>query len=675
MRWIVRSVMALVLLVFLAAGSVFLIPAEKIAGLAVSKFNALTGRELVLSGSVRPSIWPQLGVKTGPVSLSNADWSDQGPMLQAEGLAISVDLAALIGGEVKITGIEAIAPRILLERSAKGQENWVFGGSSGGEVTTATPGVGKPFTMDKAIFSGGALTFIDHKAGTRVELTQIEAAVTIPDYVGRAQMDMAAVMNGQAFKAAMTVGAFQKFLDGRVVPMDLVLTAGKADLAFSGRAGHAPLEAEGDLTADMGDLAAVAALAGAAAPKLPEGMGARDVQVKGKLTVTSKGSLHLRGGAVGLDGNSFAMDADLTTAGERPKLSATVTAGALDLAGLSGGEGGGSSGGAKADGWPRDPIDVSGLGVLDAAVSLTADSLDMGMIKLGATQMLVTIERGRAVFDIRKTRAYEGVISGNFVVNGRKGLSVGGDLSFAGMALQPMLMDFGGYQRLVGTGDLRLKFLGVGNSVDAIMQGLEGSGSIALTKGEILGLDIPGMLRRLDTSYVGEGQKTIFDSMAGSFVINTGVLRNDDLVLRSPYITAQGAGVVGLGARNLEYRVKATAMADDTGAGGLTAPLLIKGPWANPKFSLDLEALAQERLDLEKAKLEAELQLKADALKAEAQARADALEAEARAKLQSELGVVQQDGESLEDAARRRASEALEAEARKALEGILNGSN
>ena len=87
------------------------------------------------SGSVRPSIWPQLGVKTGPVSLSNADWSDQGPMLQAEGLAISVDLAALIGGEVKITGIEAIAPRILLERSAKGQENWVFGGSNGGDVT------------------------------------------------------------------------------------------------------------------------------------------------------------------------------------------------------------------------------------------------------------------------------------------------------------------------------------------------------------------------------------------------------------------------------------------------------------------------------------------------------------------------------------------------------------
>ena len=675
MRWIIRSVMALALLVVLGAGAVFLIPAEKIAGLAVSKFNALTGRELVLSGSVRPSFWPQLGVKTGPVSISNADWSDEGPMVQAEGLAISVDMAALMAGEVKITAIEAIGAKIVLERSAKGQENWVFGGSNGGAVTTDTPGVGQPFTIDKAVFSDGSLTFIDHKTGARTALSQINATVAIPDYLGASQMDLAAVMNGQAFTAAMTVGAFQKFIDGRVVPVDLTLRAGAADLAFKGRAGHAPLEAQGDLTASLSDLAAIAALAGAQAPGLPEGMGARDVQLKGALTVTAKGSLHLRGGSVVLDGNSFGMDADLTTSGDRPKLSATVTAAALNLAGLSGGQGGGTGGGAQAQGWPRDPIDVSSLGALDAEVALSADSLDLGLVKLGATRMMVTIDRARAVFDLRKVAAYNGVISGNFVVNGRKGLSVGGDLSFADMALQPLLADFGGYQRLVGTGDLRVKFLGIGNSVDAIMQGLEGSGSLALSKGEILGLDIAGMLRTLDTSYVGEGQKTIFDSLAGSFTINNGVLRNDDLALQSPYLTARGAGDVGLGARNLEYRIKATAMADDAGTGGLTAPLLIKGPWADPQFSLDLESLAQERLDLEKDKIEAELQAKADELKAQAQAKADALEAEARAKLESELGVVQQDGETLEDAAKRRAGDALEDEARRALEAILNGTN
>ncbi|OYU39384.1 MAG: AsmA family protein [Pseudorhodobacter sp. PARRP1] len=664
MRWIIRSAIALVLLVIVLAGSVFLIPAEKVAGIAVAKFNALTGRVLTISGAVRPTIWPQLGVTTGPISVSNAEWSQEGPMVQAEGLSIALDMAALIAGNVKITGIEAINPRIVLERSAKGAENWVFGGGgAGGTVSAQTPGVGQPFTLDKAQVSGGAVVFADHRAGVRYELSGIEATAAIPDYTGPATLDMAAVMNGQSFRLTGNVGQFQDFLDGALVAADLNLTAGDAAATFNGKLSTAP-EAAGDLTADLADLAAVSALAGMAAPKLPSGLGAKAVKVAGSLTLTTAGSLHLRGGDVVLDGNRLSMDADLTTAGARPKLSAKVVAGALDLAGVSGGQGGGSGGGAQAAGWPKDKIDVSALAAMDAVVSLAADSLDLGMVKFGPSQIVLTNDRSRLVTELRKVSAYEGVISGQFVVNGRKGLSVGGDLSFAGMALQPLLADFGGYQRLIGTGDMRVKFLGSGASVDAIMQGLSGSGSLALSNGEILGLDIAGMLRTLDTSYVGAGQKTIFDSLGGSFTIAGGVLRNDDLVLKSPYITATGAGDVGLGARNLEYRIKATALADDTGAGGLTAPLLIKGSWANPKFSLDLQALADEKLAEQKAALEAQ----AEAKRAE-------LEAQAKAKLEDELGVVQQDGESLEDAARRRMNEAMDQEAQRALQKLLGGGN
>ncbi len=663
MRWIIRSVIALVLLVIVLAGAVFLIPAEKVAGIAVAKFNALTGRELVISGSVRPTIWPQLGVTTGPISISNAEWSKEGPMVQAEGLSISLDLAALIAGDVKITGVEAINPKIVLERSKTGAENWVFGGDAGGTVSEATPGVAQPFTLDRASVSGGTLVFADHAAGVRYEVSGIAATAAIPRYTGPATLDMAAVMNGQSFSLTGEVGAFQDFLDGKLVDSDLKLVAGAAEVGFKGSAGLGP-EAKGELSADLGDLAAVSALAAMAAPRLPAGLGALDVRVSGAVTLTTAGSVHLRSGAMVLDGNKLAVDADLVTAGERAKLSAKVVAGSLDLAGVSGGQGGGESGGVQAAGWPADKIDVSGLSGLDAVVALTADSVDLGMVKFGASQIVLTNDRSRLVAELRKVSAYEGVISGQFVVNGRKGLSVGGDLSFAGMALQPMLADFGGYERLVGTGDMRVKFLGSGASVDAIMRSMSGSGSLALSNGEILGLDIGGMLRTLDTSYVGEGQKTIFDSLAGSFTMAGGVLHNEDLVLKSPYITARGVGDVGLGARNLEYRIKATALADDTGAGGLTAPLLIKGSWANPKFSLDLQALADEKLAEQKAALEAQ----AEAKRAE-------LEAQAKAKLESELGVVQQDGESLEDAAKRRMNEAVDAEAQKALQKLLGGGN
>ena len=659
MRWVVRLAFALVALVILGAGLVFLIPAEKIAGLAVGKFKDMTGRELVIAGSIRPTVWPVLGVKTGAVQMANAEWSDEGPMFQAEALEIAVDMAALLGGEVKVTAVEAVGLRLVLERAKDGRENWVFGGGgAAGNVTANSPGVGAPFTLGRAVVSDGVATFIDHKAGTRQELTGISLTTAIPDFDGPVDLSLSASCNGQAFEAQAKIGAFRDFLDGKVVPLGLTLTAGKADIGFNGRAGWNPLAAEGDVVADLATLAEVAALAGAAAPALPQDLGAGGVSVKGALTLTDAGSAHLRGGTVTLDDTVLATDADWTMGEARPKLSAKVLAGALNLRGLTGsaGQGGGNGGGAATPGWPKDRIDVSGLGALDASIALTAESVDLGLMKLGETRLAVTIDRARAVFDIRRIAAYDGTLSGQFVVNGRKGLSVGGDLGFADMALQPLLMDFAGYDRLLGKGDLRLKFLGIGNSLDEIMQGLEGSGSFALGKGELRGLDVAGMLRTLDTGYVGEGQKTIFDSVGGSFTVNQGVLEN-------AFATLKGAGKVGLGARNLNYRLKATAMLDDQG-GGITAPLLIKGPWADPQFSLDLEALANEQLAEEKA-----------ALEAAAKAKAAELEAEAKAKLEEELGVVVQDGESLEDALQRRGEEVITDEAAKALEKLLGGGN
>lgn len=664
MRWIFRLLGAVVVLAVLAVAAVFLLPAEKIAGVALGKLEALTGRKVTLEGSVRPSVWPVLGVETGPVSMANADWSDEGPMFRADALEIGVDLAALIGGEVKITKIAATGPKLVLERAKDGRENWVFGGSNGGTVTTDTPGVGQPFTLDKGVITGGALTFLDHGTDQRFDLTDMDMTLAVPEYEGKATVEMTAVRDGQAFALNAEIGAFRSFLDGRLGALRADWSAGKATAEFDGRAGWNPMVAEGTLKADLGALAEVSALAGVPAPTLPKGLGAGGVAVAGQVTLTEAGSVHLRKGKVTLDGAPLAVEADLTTAGDRPKLSAQVTAGALDLSGMAGGAGGGAGGGAKAAGWPTDRIDASSLGALDAEVALTADSLDLGLARFGAVQAMVTIDRARAVFDLRRATGYDGTIAGQFVVNARKGLSVGGDLSFAGLQLQPLLQDFGGYDRLIGTGDLRVTFLGSGGSVDAIMHSLEGEGSLSLTKGELRGLDVAGMLRTLDTGYVGEGQKTIFDSVAGSFVMRGGDLFNEDLALLSPYVTASGQGRVGLGARDLEYRIKATALADDQGQGGLTAPLLISGTWAKPKFALDLEALAQERLDEQKAKLEAE-----------AEAKAAELRAKAKEKLKDELGIEQLPDESLEDAARRKLNEAVSDEAQKALEDLLGGGN
>lgn len=665
MRWVVRALGAIVLLALLAVGLLALIPAEAVASRAAAEFQRLTGRALVIEGEVSPRFWPVLGVTTGPVTIANADWSDEGPMLRADSLAIEINAASLLGGEVQILGLRAQRPEIVLERAADGRENWVFGGGgSGGEVSAATPGVGSAYTLTEGLIEGGSLRFIDHGTGARVALDAVEARLAIPDFTGPVTLQASAMMAGQAVSLTAEAGVFSAFTEGRIVPVTLEAQIGGSSLAFQGRAGWNPLAAEGALTADLADLSAVAALAGAGAPNLPAGLGADSLSVAGQLTLDGSGAAFLRGATIRADGNEIAGDLDIAPGADRPKLTASLRTGALSLAGLSGGQGGGAGGGMEAEGWPQDRIDVSALGAMDAEVALVAGSVDLGLVRFGETRVMLGIDRARAVFDIRQLAAYGGSVTGQFVVNGRGGLSVGGDLALKGIDMQALMLDVSGWDRLISRGNLTLKFLGVGDSVDQIMQGLKGEGSLSLGQGELKGLDIGGMLRTLDPGYVGEGQKTIFDGIAGSFTIAGGVLSNSDLKLTAPYLTATGAGAIGLGARNLDYRLRPTALADAEGAGGIMVPLLITGPWASPSFKLDLESLAREKMEAE-AKA-AEERLKAEAAEAEARAKA-----ELEAKLQEELGVEAAPGESLEDAIRRRAEEALQDEAGKLLEGIL----
>lgn len=668
MRWIVRVGVTLAVLLVLGLGLSAMVPAERVAQAVSSQFEAMTGRKMQLQGEVSPRLWPSLGISTGPVSIANADWaeSDQ-PLFQAQGLSIDVNFGALFGGEVKILGLAADRPEINLERNAEGEANWVFAaGTGGGAGSVPAPATG--FTLDDGTISGGVIRYVDRQSGREIALDAVDATLAIPDFSGPFTLTARGLSGGQAVALELTGGVFSAFALGRVVPVTATLTAGGTKLGFDGRGGYAPVVAEGALVADLADLPALGALTGSDLSRPQPGLGHDRLRIAGTLTLDGTGAAFLRGAEIVMDANQLKGDLDLLPGDARPLLKGTLVAGPIVLAtGPEGEMGGGQAGGMEAAGWPEGEIDVSALGTLDAEVALSAPSIDLGVLKLGQTRALVTVDRARAVIDIREMQAYNGQVSGDFVVNGRGGLSVGGRLAFAGLQTQPLLTDLAGWDRLVSTADAELEFLGVGNSVDAIMKSLEGKGALELGRGELRGLDIAGMLRTLDPGFVGEGQKTAFDGLAGTFTIAGGVLTNNDLKLVAPHVTASGSGELGLGERRLDYRLRPTALAAEDGTGGVMVPLLITGPWADPSFRLDLESIARE-------KMEAEAKAVAERLEQEAKAAEAAARAELEQRLREELGVEVAPDQSLGDAARDAATQALEDQAVRALEEILNGN-
>lgn len=651
--------MLIVLLVCLA----LLIPSQKVADVAASQFFKTTGRVLRIKGDVSPTVWPVLGVKTGQVQIANADWSREGPMLLAQGLSIGVDVASLFAGDIKITKIEAIRPTIILERGKDGVGNWEIvpdpaTASAGQTSQTATHT--RLITLDYGTIDNGSVLFVDHASGLRLDIRRINAEARLPDFAGPALLSLSGEKDGVPVTLDGRIATFDAFSAGNISDVTLTARIGGSQIAFDGRIGTAPLVAEGALTADLADMAALAGLAGQTAPALPQGLGAKLRKVSGNVTLEKSGTVHLRGGTIQLDTNTFTGDMDLTYGSARPNLTAKLSSGDLDFSALANGNGTSPANtGTAAAGWSRDLIDVGGLQALDATLALSANTIDFGTAKLNRTRLQITLDNARMVVKALELQAYGGNTTGNFVINGRGGLSVGGDLRMNGIAMQPLLQDVAAYDRLIGTGDVSLKFLGVGNRMSDIMSSLSGAGTLRFGKGELRGLDLVGMLRSLDIGFVGEGQKTIFNAITGSFTLQDGVLRNNDLQFSAPYVAATGSGRVGIGTRDLDYRLVATALAQTDGTGGVTVPLLISGPWTQPKFRLDLKALIDQNLAEEK-----------ELLKKKARAE----EVRAKAKLEKELGIQRQNGERLEDAAKRRAQEALEDEAARALRKLFGGN-
>lgn len=630
MRWIFRIVGAFVALLFLALGAFLLIPAERIAQIASDRITAATGRTVSISGEVRPTLWPDLGVTIEGLRIENPTWAGDTPMIDAASVTVGVAWSGLFSGDIQVKRAVLDGASIMLVRAADGRVSWDMEGDTGdGDAGDGTP-VAVRVGFQEATVRDARVRYLDRDGGADWEVAHLDATVRTPEAGGAVDLEGRAEVNGVPLSLDAVIDGVTELLAGEVRPVVASLQWDGGSVAFDGTLGlDATAEGAVDLSAE--DLGPLAAIGGATMPDLPHGLGRDRIGVTGDVRAAREGSFHLRDGVVRLDDTVLNVAADLVPGEDRPMLRGTITGGEIVVPGLlAGGGNGGNGAGAQGQGgtgWPRDTIDVSGLFTTDADLTVRAESLDLGTVALSDIDLRATIDRGRLVFDIASIRTYEGQLAGRFVVNGRGGLSVGGDLILSDVALQPLLAAAAGYDRLEGRGSAAIEFLGVGNDLHTIMDGLEAEGDIALGQGTIRGLDLRGMIRNLDASFEGEGQSTVYDRVTADFVVREGVLRNDNLLLDAPWGVVSGEGEADLAAMTVDYTLIPSVVRDGE---ALRVPISITGPWGSPRIVPDLALLAEIELAEE----------------------AERLEEAARAALDAEE-------ERLEDLARERANEIL----------------
>ena len=629
-----------------------------------------TGRTLAIKGDIGLSFFPWLGFTLGAVELGNAPGFSARPFVALDSAEARVKILPLLGGAIAIDTVSVQGLQLSLERLEDGRSNWA---DLGGDKTAAPDGpghagsgAGKGAT---ALAVGGidiqnaAIRWDDAQAGRSDTLSEVmlrtgeiapgqpfdfdagaSFALTDPaargraTLAGRATLDLAS-KRYQVDDLRAALKASGAGLPGGAI--DALLTATlRADLA----AGTASL---GALSLTANTLQLTGALEATALNTVPaftgrlavaefnprEAMQAAGVAAPAtanpqRLTRAAL-SAALSGTPARIALNDLVASLDESTIKGRVEvadlaskaLRFDLAVDALDVDSYLPPPAKGGAGGSGAAGSGAAPVlDLRGN---DVAGQVNVGTLVVSGLTMRDVDARLTLSGGRLVL-ASKAGLYSGRLDGTASVVGRGAAPA---IGFVGgvndVQIGPLLRDLTGKaEKLTGRARVDANVNGTGLDPDALKRSLAGTVKLKVADGAVKGVNVARFFREAEARLTGKSlptdagaEQTDFSDLSASLNIVGGVVRNNDLSLRSPLLRVGGEGSANLVSERIDYLVKASLVGTLTGQGGksldqvreLTIPVRVKGTFSAPSYALDTEALlagsVKQRLEEEKAAL------------------------------------------------------------------------
>ena len=659
-----------------------------------------TGRTLTLSGDIELSVFPWLGLKLGAAELGNAPGFSERPFASLSAAEARVKLAPLLGGNVAIDRVTLHGLQLSLERNAAGETNWADlakedAPHGAGEAADTRDSAGAPVSLavggidiqdasirwsdatsgredvisDVDVVTGeiqpGAPFDIDAGASFALAEPAANGRLTL---AGRATLDLAAqqyrIDDLRATVAAKGAGLPGGAIDANLMAdVDADLQAGTAavdSLALTAYQVQATGALKATELATTPSFAGALEIAGLDPRALMDALGMRapatanpeqlkrasfkanlsgtpervalsdivatldDSKISGSLTLADVAKSALR---FDLAIDKINVDSYLPPAGESTAPDAAPAKQSTN----------GDTPAAEA------PLDLRGL---DVAGQLKIGALTVSGLEASDIDVGVALAGGRLEVS-PKAGLYEGRLDATAVLEARgapTGLNVNGSLT--DVQLGPVLRAVSGKpEKLTGRARVTTRLSGTGLDADSLKKTLAGTVDLKVLDGALKGINIARFFREAearltggDVDAVSEAEQTDFSDLSATLQLGGGVVRNQDLSMRSPLLRVGGEGSANLISESIDYLVKATLVGTLTGQGGksldqvrdVTVPVRVTGSFDEPKFTLDAEALlsgaVKGRLDAEKAKVEEKVKAKVE------EAREDA-----KGKIQEEL--------------------------------------
>jgi AsmA family protein len=437
------------------------------------------------------------------------------------------------------------------------------------------------------------VTYRDGRTGaTRSFKVDKLQAKTESDHI---TFNLAALVNKAPLSVAGTVGAPDLLSANAPYPLDVTITSGNSSAAAKGQIAHlATMQGIAiDVSAKGPSLSDLNTLAAAALPPLgPYSFAGRVGEVPGGYKI---GNLQLTLGDSALTG-----DASLAIGPKRPRIVANLAASRVDLKDFGVKPGGGSaagSGGGASDGRviPATPLPFAALTLADADINFTAQQMIKAPVTMQNVKLALTLADGRL-----QVKPFEAGVSGGLL---RVGLTVDGSRNPAPVAvdLTESHVEAGSLLQILmgssvlsgGRVDMKLAVSGSGNSVRAIMAGLNGKLDAAMGPGNINNGFAKLLLADLFNliSIGGSGDSSNLKCVLVGFDISRGLATTRQLVFDTSGATIVGRGTIDLASEGLNLHLVPYATA--TNLANLAIPMIVGGTMANPHVVPDAQAMAE----------------------------------------------------------------------------------
>jgi len=210
-----------VLVVAVLLGVWLLVNPNDYKGRIAAAVKEATGRELILKGDIKLSVFPWVALELGPASLGNPPGFGEEPFLAFNHAAVRVRLLRLLHQRLDIDRVEIDGLDVRLRKNAKGKGNWedfgqsheaepkaegndagaAFEGLAGIRITNGRvsyPGLDiQKFNLETGAFGGSAVTPIslsfDANRGSPNETVTVNAKFDLRADADHKQLRLAAV--------------------------------------------------------------------------------------------------------------------------------------------------------------------------------------------------------------------------------------------------------------------------------------------------------------------------------------------------------------------------------------------------------------------------------------------------------------------------------------------------